>query len=318
MERVIGYIEATMGVALVVGPLFGSVCFYFGGYQAPFLILGSIFFIFVFLGRNNIKHLEKAIEVQKDTEQIRKELMSKQESNEFVMGDEGEGQMVNIASFSESFKSESEHSKSNGSVNSKKSKETVVFTKIPICKLLGYKQFVFAMMSGSLGYFIGSFVEPILALRLKETYHFKDSVISLFFVIHFLGYLIFSPLVQFIPKRFEKRLIMIFGSFTAFVTLIFYGPSKMLNLPEDWHIMCLGLILMGCAITFCLIPALPEMIRSVEQDFDNSKGEVNDVASGVFNTALGVGQVSGPLVGSLLTHKLGFRETTDILSIYAI
>ena len=60
------------------------------------------------------------------------------------------------------------------------------------------------------------------------------------------------------------------------------------------------------------------MIRSVEQDFDNSRGEVNDVASGVFNTALGVGQVSGPLVGSLLTHQLGFRETTDALSLYAI
>ena len=173
------------------------------------------------------------------------------------------------------------------------------------------------MMSGSFGYFIGSFVEPVLALRLKETYGFKDSVISLFFVIHFLGYLIFSPLIQFIPKRFDKKMIMIFGTFIAFVTLIFYGPSKMLSLPEDWHLMVIGLILMGCAITFCLIPALPEMIKSVEKDFDNSKGELNDVASGVFNTALGIGQVSGPLVGSLLTNQLGFRETTDILSIYA-
>jgi MFS family permease len=111
---------------------------------------------------------------------------------------------------------------------------------------------------------------------------------------------------------------MMFGSFVAFVTLIFYGPSKMLKMPEDWHLMLIGLMLMGCAITFCLIPALPEMIRSVENDFDNSKGEVNDVASGVFNTALGVGQVSGPLMGSFLTHKFGFRNTTDFLSLYAL
>mmetsp|Transcript_19222 Transcript_19222/g.17040 ORF Transcript_19222/g.17040 Transcript_19222/m.17040 type:complete len:102 (+) Transcript_19222:842-1147(+) len=101
------------------------------------------------------------------------------------------------------------------------------------------------MISGSFGYFIGSFVEPILALRLKETYHFKDSVISLFFVIHFLGYLVFSPLIQFIPKSIPKRLIMIFGAFIAFVTLIFYGPSKMIGLPEDWRLMMIGLILMG-------------------------------------------------------------------------
>lgn len=324
MEKVIGYIEATMGVALVVGPLFGSVCFYFGGYQAPFLILGVIFYIFVILGRNNIKHLERAIEVQKDTEQIRKEILSKRENSKFYMDDEEDeahhdkaAHEINVESFSKSLHSKSgEVLKSEDSKDSK-SKETV-FAQIPICKLLKYKQFVFAMMSGSLGYFIGSFVEPILALRLKETYHFKDSVISLFFVVHFLGYLVFSPLVQFIPRRFEKRLIMMFGAFTAFVTLIFYGPSKMLGFPEDWHLMLIGLILMGCAITFCLIPALPEMIRSVEQDFDNSRGEVNDVASGIFNTALGVGQVSGPLVGSLLTHQLGFRETTDVLSLYAI
>lgn len=332
MERVIGYIEATMGVALVVGPLFGSVCFYFGGYQAPFFIIGAIFFLFVILGRSSINHLEKAIEVQKDTEQMRKEILSKRDNSEFILNEEddqenepfkvGEIDISNDSLVSD--KSISAYGSAKGLVksadskDSKKTKETVVFAKIPILTLLTYKQFVFAMMSGSLGYFIGSFVEPILALRLKETYHFKDSVISLFFVIHFLGYLIFSPLVQFIPKRFEKRFIMMFGAFTAFVTLIFYGPSKMLGLPEDWHYMLVGLILMGCAITFCLIPALPEMIRVVEKDFDNSKGEVNDVASGVFNTALGIGQVSGPLVGSYLTEVLGFRDTTDYLSIYAI
>jgi MFS family permease len=60
------------------------------------------------------------------------------------------------------------------------------------------------------------------------------------------------------------------------------------------------------------------MIRSVEKDFDNSKGEVNDVASGIFNTALGVGQVSGPLIASFLTNKFGFRNTTDFISIYAL
>lgn len=109
---------------------------------------------------------------------------------------------------------------------------------------------MFAMMSGALGYFIGSFAEPILALRLKETYGFDDSVISIFFVVHFFGYLVFSPLIQFIPKRFDKRLVMMFGVFVAFVTLVFYGPSEIFGFPEDWRYMLVGLTLMGCAITF--------------------------------------------------------------------
>jgi hypothetical protein len=46
MERVIGYTEAVMGIALVVGPLFGSVAFYLGGFQAPFVVLGSVFYVF--------------------------------------------------------------------------------------------------------------------------------------------------------------------------------------------------------------------------------------------------------------------------------
>jgi MFS family permease len=256
MEKVIGYIEATMAVALVIGPLFGSILFYFGGYQAPFVTIGIIFYIFVIIGRRNILSLEKVIEVQKNTEEIRKEINSKRgNSFDHHLGEEIDVDVdksifklsksnISQGQSSEKLSKENKSKCSNGGDNKFK------LAKIPILKLLNYKQFVFAMMSGSLGYFIGSFVEPILALRMKETYNFSDSTVALFFIIHFMGYLIFSPLVQYIPKRFEKRIIMMFGSLTAFVTLIFYGPSKMLNMPEDWHLMLIGLILMGCAITF--------------------------------------------------------------------
>jgi len=135
MERVIGYIEATMGVALVVGPLFGSVAFYFGGYQAPFLILGTVFFIFVFLGRSNIKNLERVIEIQKDTEQVRKEILNKKHSNSSFHSNEMEPEAYNLMVVNESSPSQSFDSKSIN--NSKadeenKSKETVVFAKISI------------------------------------------------------------------------------------------------------------------------------------------------------------------------------------------
>jgi hypothetical protein len=61
-----------------------------------------------------------------------------------------------------------------------------MFSKIPVMELLKYKQFVFAMMSGAIAYFMASFVEPIMALQLKETYGFNPSSISAFFAIHFL------------------------------------------------------------------------------------------------------------------------------------
>lgn len=200
------------------------------------------------LGRKSIiNNLEEAIKLRKETENMHNDLMNKSESNSDELQPFDKD---NIDPYLDSrdikvnkFNSSSESIKSSKSIK-------VEDQGIPICKLLAHRQFVFAMMSGSLGYFIGSFAEPILALQLKQTYHFKDSVISLFFVIHFMGYLIFSPLVQYIPKRFDKRLIMMTGSFMAFVTLIFYGPSKMMGFPQDWHLMLIGLVLMGCSITF--------------------------------------------------------------------
>lgn len=212
-----------------------------------------MFYAFVIFGRKSIiNSLETAIEIQKDTEKMRNEILNnknKSMSEKFELAGEGEDNEDGLSSNKNPEENQEDlgqnEKESSKSLDSKNSKTIIVFAKIPILQLLKYKQFVFAMMSGSLGYFIGSFVEPILALQLKETYHFKDSAISLFFVVHFLGYLIFSPLVQYIPKRFEKRLIMMFGSFMAFITLIFYGPSKMLNFPQDWHVMMVGLILMG-------------------------------------------------------------------------
>ena len=114
MEKVIGYIEATMGVALVVGPLFGSVWFYFGGYQAPFLILGAIFYIFVILGRKTIiKNLELAIDIKRDTDLLRQEIEGKksksrkEKNNNYVMREGEEDYEIAFDDFKSSFSEES-------------------------------------------------------------------------------------------------------------------------------------------------------------------------------------------------------------------
>jgi len=40
-ERYIGLVEASIGLGLLLGPLFGSLFFYLGGYKAPFLAFGK-------------------------------------------------------------------------------------------------------------------------------------------------------------------------------------------------------------------------------------------------------------------------------------
>ena len=58
------------------------------------------------------------------------------------------------------------------------------------------------------------------------------------------------------------------------------------------------------------------MIESVLPHYPEELGpEINDLASGMFNMFLGLGQVMGPIVGTFLTHKFGFRMCCDLVAI---
>lgn len=49
------------------------------------------------------------------------------------------------------------------------------------------------------------------------------------------------------------------------------------------------------------VPILPEMLAVIEHDLPELKGdELNNVASGYFNSFLGVGETLGPISASLL------------------
>jgi hypothetical protein len=70
--------------------------------------------------------------------------------------------------------------------------------------------------------------------------------------------------------------------------------------------MALGNIVMGLAYPAMLVPSLPEMIKQGRVAFPNEADDVNDLASGIFNSGLGVGQILGPIFGSYLTHAFNF------------
>ena len=57
------------------------------------------------------------------------------------------------------------------------------------------------------------------------------------------------------------------------------------------------------------------MVESVAQHYPNQIGRVNNLSSGVFNTANGLGEVVGPLFGAAMYETSGFRMTSDITSI---
>jgi hypothetical protein len=65
--------------------------------------------------------------------------------------------------------------------------------------------------------------------------------------------------------------------------------------------MALGQIMHGIVDPLILVPSLPEMIDSAMIAFPDQEQKINDLSSAIFNSFLGIGQISGPLYGSLMT-----------------
>ena len=94
--------------------------------------------------------------------------------------------------------------------------------------------------------------------------------------------------------------------------LILVGPSKILGIEENLTTMIVGLVLSGCLLGPIAIPALPEMLESIEGKFQKSESEkANNYSAGIFNMGLGLGQVFGPLFGASMYDAVGFRNMED-------
>ena len=53
------------------------------------------------------------------------------------------------------------------------------------------------------------------------------------------------------------------------------------------------------------------MIDSAVLRFPDQETQINDLSAGIFNSILGLGQISGPIYGSLVTSYIGFRLCSE-------
>ena len=185
-------------------------------------------------------------------------------------------------------------------------------------ELLRYPRFLFAALAGVLGYFLYDFQGPILAIRMEE-FNLSQIQIGLFFIVMPVVYIPTSILVQSVPKGVEKRAVLIIACFLSFFGNLFVGPSDVFSFPESIWFMIIGQALHGLIDPFILIPSLPEMIESVLPLYpESAETQINDISSGIFNMFLGIGQIIGPLYGSIVTAEYGFRYCCDLVSIICL
>lgn len=90
------------------------------------------------------------------------------------------------------------------------------------------------------------------------------------------------------------------------------GTSEFLGAEHDSSMILIGLCCIGWAASLMSIPCLPEMLETIELDGLNSNkeydpDEANNVVSGLFVTAGGLGEMVGPILASILVKMFDFR-----------
>lgn len=148
-------------------------------------------------------------------------------------------------------------------------------------------------------------MEPILAPRLLE-FNLSQSEVGLFFAILPVFYIFASVLVANIPTYVNKHATMIVGCWTMGIGCFFVGPSELFHLPQTLLVMAVGQAFCGIFYPLCLIPSLPAMIEEVNKWYPGQDSHVKSTVSGMFNSIIGLGMFTGPLMGASLTEAYGF------------
>lgn len=86
------------------------------------------------------------------------------------------------------------------------------------------------------------------------------------------------------------------------ISLFLLGPSKTLDFPEKLGYSLAGIGCLGFSVAFLFVPLLPEIISSVseKENLENSPF-LSDKASGIYNSAYGIGNCLAPIIGGAIT-----------------
>ena len=163
-----------------------------------------------------------------------------------------------------------------------------------------------------------NFAPAILSRRLSEM-HVDKSLYGLFFALPFI-FPIFSAIivVKLMDRGFDMRLLLWMGKLFMSVGFMLIGPSNFWGFEENIWIMLLGICILGFSASFAVLPLMPIIMNEIKIRFNFDKSWIIETASSLYNSAFGLGNIIGPIVGAHLSSYFGFRICTDILSHFSM
>ncbi|XP_061173558.1 MFS-type transporter SLC18B1-like [Saccostrea echinata] len=171
-------------------------------------------------------------------------------------------------------------------------------------------------LSLSAGSFSLAFLDPTLALHVKNLPELKDNtaLIGLVFLIAGGIYTFTAPLWGFITdKKGYVKSMMAIGNLVGAVGYLLMGPTPLIDhLPFKLWSVILSLILMGLGLGCAIIPTFRGLIESAKALGMEENMDTHGMVSGLFNSCFSLGAFIGPTVGGALADEYGFDWSATV------
>lgn len=159
---------------------------------------------------------------------------------------------------------------------------------ISILTLLGNRRISFAALTQVINLILITFAEPILSIRLED-FSISSGVAAIFFAIPTMFYILGAPFIYKINSKIANRTLLHLGYTIIFFSLVLMGPSYILAFNDSVGWIITGLVIMGLAFAFAMIPIMPEMIDAAGDKYKGQESEINDRLSSLYNICAGAG-----------------------------
>jgi MFS family permease len=168
-------------------------------------------------------------------------------------------------------------------------------------------------------FFILAASEPILAPHIQDLLNLKTSLVGLIFSIISLSYTLFAGFAGEISRITSPKTTLALGLLLMGFGMLLCGPLPILDhidsLAASWSFIVISFVIMGSGLAIGLVPGVPLMKdgadRTVYANRFKYKADekfLSNFVSGVFSSAISLGQVLGPLVVGFLMENVPQRN----------
>jgi len=188
----------------------------------------------------------------------------------------------------------------------------------PMRHLLARPQIFAIALTAILGNSDYAFLEPTLAGHV-ESIATSSTAVGMLFSVTSLTYTLAAPLMGWLSHKDKMgpRNVIILGIALQAAGFLLIGPSPLLPLAHraeeamSLSVLCGALFLFGLGEAMSMTPLMEDMMLSCV----DRKDDAINALSALMTSCFSLGQMIGPLIGSFMAARLGFRWASTLLAL---